>query len=162
MSATIDNPGIEASKKFLHALIECSDDVQRCVLEMIDIARSSETDEDEKCMAIETIVDALFPNPYKGKYGMDLEESKRDAAGAFPELASIVEQMNAEEETFAERLRTAMDSHGISQAELAAKIGVGQPAISNMLNRECRPQQRTVQKLAMALGVAPEDLWPSQ
>ena len=48
----------------------------------------------------------------------------------------------------------------MTQEQLAAKIGVGQPAISNMLNRQCRPQRRTVKRLATALDVSPEDLWP--
>lgn len=48
----------------------------------------------------------------------------------------------------------------MTQDQLAEKIGVGQPAISMMLKRQCRPQKRTVQRLAEALGVAAEELWP--
>jgi len=48
----------------------------------------------------------------------------------------------------------------MTQEALAAKLGVGQPAISNMLNRQCRPQRRTVLRLAQALGISPEELWP--
>jgi transcriptional regulator with XRE-family HTH domain len=47
----------------------------------------------------------------------------------------------------------------MTQEQLAAAIGVGQPAISMMLNRNCRPQARTVKKLADALGVEIEELW---
>jgi transcriptional regulator with XRE-family HTH domain len=53
-----------------------------------------------------------------------------------------------------------MDKAGLTQEQLAEKIGVGQPAISMMLKRQCRPQKRTVQRLAEALGVAAEELWP--
>ena len=59
-----------------------------------------------------------------------------------------------------ERLRTAMHQRGVTQEQLADKIGIGQPAVSMMLQRHCRPQQRTVRRLAEALGVAPEELWP--
>ncbi len=48
----------------------------------------------------------------------------------------------------------------MSQVELAAAIGVGQPAISMMLSRNCRPQRRTVECIARALEVTPNDLWP--
>jgi transcriptional regulator with XRE-family HTH domain len=49
----------------------------------------------------------------------------------------------------------------MTQAQLADKLGLGQPAISMMLQRNCRPQKRTVVRLADALGVAPEELWPT-
>ena len=35
-----------------------------------------------------------------------------------------------------------------------------QPAVSMMVNRTCYPQKRTVEKIASALSVEPEDLWP--
>ena len=65
-----------------------------------------------------------------------------------------------EKSEFANSLDGHMKAKGISQVELAAAIGVGQPAISMMLSRDCRPQRRTVEKLARALGVPPNDLWP--
>ena len=42
----------------------------------------------------------------------------------------------------------------------AAAIGVGQPAISMVLTRNCRPQRRTVEKIAKALDVSAEEVWP--
>ena len=53
-----------------------------------------------------------------------------------------------------------MEVSEMTQAQLAGVVGIGQPAISMMLKRQCRPQQRTVQRLAEALGVAAEKLWP--
>ncbi len=47
-----------------------------------------------------------------------------------------------------------------TQNELAAKVGIGQPAVSMMLNRACRPQRKTVIRFAEVLEVAPQDLWP--
>ncbi len=35
-----------------------------------------------------------------------------------------------------------------------------QPAISQMLNRNCRPQKKTILRLAQALDVLPQELWP--
>ena len=69
--------------------------------------------------------------------------------------------MDHEEATFAERLREVMKKKAVTQEQLADRIGVGQPAISLMLQRACRPQKRTVFRLAEALGVSPDELWPN-
>jgi len=53
-----------------------------------------------------------------------------------------------------------MDAKRLSQRELADRVGCSQPAISQMLTRECRPQKKTILKLAEALNVQPRDLWP--
>ncbi len=45
--------------------------------------------------------------------------------------------------------------------KLAEMIGLRQSAIANLLARDCRPQRRTVKKLAEALDVPPSALWPS-
>jgi transcriptional regulator with XRE-family HTH domain len=68
--------------------------------------------------------------------------------------------MNEEEADFAKRLRGLMEVKGLTQAQLATVVGIGQPAVSMMLNRACRPQKKTVLRFAEALGVAPEELWP--
>jgi transcriptional regulator with XRE-family HTH domain len=69
--------------------------------------------------------------------------------------------MRRDEVQFAERLRQIMNQKGVTQEGLAEKIGVGQSAISMMLQRQCRPQKRTIQRLAEALDVHPEELWPT-
>ena len=69
--------------------------------------------------------------------------------------------MNREEDAFAQRLRKLMDEKGMTQTTLAEQLGIGQSAISNMLHRQCRPQRRTVIRLAEALGVSSDDLWPN-
>jgi lambda repressor-like predicted transcriptional regulator len=48
---------------------------------------------------------------------------------------------------------------GRARKHRAALVGVGQSALSMMLKRQCRPQERTVQRLAEGLGVAAEELW---
>lgn len=111
-------------------------------------------------MAMHTIAAALFPIPHQGPLGIDLEESEQESAHEYSEMLEIVQEMNREEDAFASRLRDAMDLRGVTQAELASRIGVGQPAISNMLNRQCRPQRRTILKISEALDMPPGDLWP--
>jgi DNA-binding XRE family transcriptional regulator len=146
--------------KFLRAYLECSDEIQAGIREMLDILNDPETDEDDRDMTLITLADALFPNLHEGKLGMDLEESEKLGAGYSEEMRSVVEELDQEEATFATRLRDAMAKCEMTQEDLAQKIDVGQPAISNMLKRQCRPQRRTVRRIAEALGVTPEDLWP--
>ena len=145
---------------FLRAYLECSDEVQQAVREMLQVLDEPSTSEEQWQMAISTIADALFRNPHQGEYGMDLAASKGEAAAVEPRLQAIVKQMDQEEIGFAQRLRKLMDERRITQEELAQRIGVGQPAISNMLNRDCRPQKKTIMKLATALNVSPTALWP--
>jgi len=143
------------------ALAECSDELQEVVLRMVRIAENPQATPFERQRARMTIADALFLNPYNdGEYGLDLIASESDATSRFPQLAREVQKMDTQEATFARRLRELMEFKCVTQDELASRIGCSQPAISQMLNRNCRPQQKTILKLAEALGVQPRELWP--
>jgi lambda repressor-like predicted transcriptional regulator len=146
--------------QFLRAYLECSDNIQAEIRAMLDILADPETDEDDREMTLMTLADALFPNPHDGKLGMDLQESERLGAAYSDEMRRVVDEMDKEESTFAQRLRAIMERTGVTQQTLAEKLGIRQSAISNMLNRQCRPQRRTVLRLAEALTVPPADLWP--
>jgi DNA-binding XRE family transcriptional regulator len=69
-------------------------------------------------------------------------------------------QIDQAELAFAGTLARLMAQRQLTQAQLAERIGVGQSAISMLLKRRCRPQRRTLGKLAEALGVTVEELWP--
>jgi plasmid maintenance system antidote protein VapI len=146
--------------KFLRAYLECSDEVQTGIRELLNVLNDPETDDDDRESTLMTLADALFPNPHEGKLGMDLEQSERLGAAHSDEMREALEELDREEQTFADRLRSLMDARDLNQQALAKMLGVGQPAISNMLNRQCRPQRRTVVHIAEALGVTPEKLWP--
>lgn len=160
LTPEIEKLALLQATKFLRAYVECSDEIQAGIRKMLEILNDPSTDEDDRDMTLMTLADALFPNLQNGKFGMDLEESEGFCPENSEESRIAVDEMDREEETFAARLRIAMENKGITQEELAEKIGIGQPAISNMLNRQCRPQRRTVVRLADALGVTPGDLWP--
>ncbi len=145
---------------FLRAYLECSDEIQAGIRQMMEILNDPSTEEDDRDMTLLTLADALFPNPRDGKLGMDLEESERLGAEYFEEMRTALEEMNKEEEAFAARLRNVMETQGITQQQLAERLQIGQPAVSNILNRQCRPQQKTVLRIANALGVEPDSLWP--
>jgi transcriptional regulator with XRE-family HTH domain len=149
-------------KRFLGALIECSDDVQRVIVTLLAVVKDPCTTPAERKRALITIADALFLNPDEedGQYGQDLAASEPYAAARSGPLAREVGKMNSQEETFAQRLRELMDARQISQQELADRVGCSQPAISQMLSRMCRPQKRTILRLAEALNVHPRELWP--
>jgi transcriptional regulator with XRE-family HTH domain len=72
----------------------------------------------------------------------------------------VQERIEREVQRFADTLAQMLAEKKMTQAELAQRIGVGQSAISMMLSRKCRPQPRTLGKLAEALGVSVETLWP--
>ncbi len=149
-------------KRFLGAMIECGDDVQEVVVSLLRVVKDSRTTAAERARALMTIADALFLNPDEadGEYGQDLALSEAYAAARSAPLAREVGRMDAQEETFARRLRDVMTAKQISQRELADRVGCSQPAVSQMLNRMCRPQKKTILRLAEALAVHPRDLWP--
>jgi lambda repressor-like predicted transcriptional regulator len=79
-----------------------------------------------------------------------------------PEAKQAKEELDAEEARFAATLRRLMEERQMTQEKLAKITGVSQPAISNMLNRKCRPQRRTISRFAAALDVDPSELWPDE
>jgi lambda repressor-like predicted transcriptional regulator len=143
---------------YLGTFRECSDEIQAMIVEMASIANDPEATPEEREAAVATIAEALFPDGDDGTLGIDLEASESlDSEG--PEK-SVLDALNAEEATFGERLAALLRDKQVTQVQLAELIGVGQPAISMMLAPRCRPQRRTVEKIAEALGVDPEELWP--
>lgn len=146
--------------KCFRAYLECSGQVQGVIREMAEIVSSPESDEQEREMALGTLAEALFPEYDSGRLGIDIEEANRACVENSPDGTEAQAELDRQEQAFADRLKEVMQQKGMTQAQLAERAGVQQPAISMMLNRNCRPQQRTVRKLAEALGVGPQELWP--
>jgi lambda repressor-like predicted transcriptional regulator len=139
----------------LHAYQECSSEIQAIVDDMVNIIVSPESTPDERDHATDAVIEALFPSLV-----VDVL-SHFDNVRVRPEFTEAGKELDEQERHFAETVKRLMDERGITQQKLADETGVTQPAISNMLNRQCRPQQRTVAKFAEALGVEVEELWPS-
>ncbi len=140
------------------SFMECSDEVQAAVRERVRIVNAPDATEEEREGALETIAEALFPAEHERVMGVDFDGEY--AAGAPPEIQRILQQMDEEQRSFGERVQAILEAQGQTQADLASAIGVGQPAVSMIISRDCRPQKRTVEKIAAALRVSPEDLWP--
>jgi DNA-binding XRE family transcriptional regulator len=158
--AALKTAAMQAASPIVLALQECDEELRAEAITLFKQLQSGQLDPDEVQATTALLAEILFPNTdHEGLPGLDLEESGEIAKPSSSEAKDVLERMDQEEATFATRLRTLMDNAGITQEQLAEKIGVGQPAISMMLKRQCRPQKRTVQRLAEALGVAVEELW---
>lgn len=129
---------IATRKQTWDALAECSDSVQQVVVNLLGTIKDPHTTPIERQRALTTIAGALFGNADENDAG----------------------KLKTNQAKFAQRLREVMESRRISQQELAARIGCSQPAISQMLNRNSRPQKKTILKLAEALNVQADNLWP--
>ena len=140
--------------RILRAFVECSGPIQNIVLEMAEVISDSESDEDDREVAFDAMMEALFP-------GMttDVLERYHERLRS-PEAAEAAKQLRGEEEGFADRVRKLMKERGVTQDDLGEAAGIGQSAVSNILTRRCRPQRRTVLKFASSLGVTPAELWP--
>jgi lambda repressor-like predicted transcriptional regulator len=155
---------IMVSRQFAELLCayrECSTEVQKIIESMAEIVNDSDATEDERDAAVATIAEALFPCRANGAPGVDLEEESKRILSQGGAAKQVLQEMDEEENAFAERVTSLMKGKGWTQADLAAAIEVGQPAISMLLTRNSRPQRRTVERIARALGVAPEEIWPT-
>jgi lambda repressor-like predicted transcriptional regulator len=132
-----------------------SAEIKEIIRSMVGVIKNPATSEEERRAATDTLVEVLFPQPEL--LGVDLENI---AEIGLADAAETEAAMIAEEAAFAKTLRGLMRKHGVTQKKLAETIGVGQPAISMLLSRKCRPQRTTVKKIADALGVEPKVLWP--
>jgi lambda repressor-like predicted transcriptional regulator len=154
-AASLLATNVEVFLEIKSAYDECDAEIREVIDDMCAIYASKDADEDQKRRAMHTILEALFPS-----LAVDVMEGLGKMR-SLPESQAYEREMDSEEETFSERLKAAMQAKGWSQEKLAERTGVGQPAISNMLNRQSRPQTRTVLKIAEALDVPPGELWPN-
>ena len=143
--------------EIFHLYLECSDGIQSVIRDMVQIVNDPSATRDEIDAALDTIAECLFPSHMNGMPGADLEECETFAP---PAIKALLAEMDRQEATFSERVNALLKAKEMTQLDLARAIGVGQPAVSMMLSRDCRPQFRTVVKVAEVLGVAPEEIWP--
>jgi lambda repressor-like predicted transcriptional regulator len=144
------------------ALLECSDALRAEAVTLMKQLCDPDLDEHERYSTAMLISEILFPDtdPH-GWPGLDLEEAEVYAKEQSTEAVAVLGRMDSSEVHFADRLRKVLQIKGMTQDSLAQHIGVGQSAISMMLNRTCRPQNRTVLRIAKALGVDADELWPT-
>ena len=159
------DPELMTSRMFaqvLQAYMECTDEIQEVVRDMAAIVNDPEATENERSVACSTIAEALFPAHQAGYLGIDLEEAEVVEARDSKEFKEACDSMNEEQSCFADRVLAILKMRGMSQAALAEACQIGQSAVSNLLSRRSRPQRRTVDKIAKALGVSPAEIWPTE
>ncbi len=78
----------------------------------------------------------------------------------FPDLSSEAADLERKKKLFAANLRRHLAEAGLSQLDLAEKLGISDSAISQYLSGKHKPQSRTLHKLAGVLGCETGDLWP--
>lgn len=160
------DPEVMTSRMFaqvFQAYMECSEEIQGIVRDMIGIVNDPSASEDEKVMACSTIGEALFPSHnsgHLGVLGVDLEEAEHVDLQRSKDFKEVHTTMDREETHFVDRVQALMQERGMTQSDLAEACETGQPAISNLLSRRSRPQRRTVEKIAKALGVSSDEIWP--
>ena len=66
-----------ASRAFadaFQAYLECGDEIQAAIREMVKIVHSADATTEEREAALATVAEALFPSKYNGTLGIALEE----------------------------------------------------------------------------------------
>lgn len=160
-ASSLEIAAFQAASPIVLAFAECDAELRAEALELFKALESNELDQEQRIATTALLAEILFPNAdADGLPGLDLAEVEQMAPQVNREAKGLLEQMDREEADFAHRLRQLMEAKNMTQAQLAEAVGIGQPAVSMMLNRGCRPQKRTVIRFAQALGAKPEELWP--
>jgi transcriptional regulator with XRE-family HTH domain len=134
--------------------------LRQTVLRMLTVIENPDSTAQERQRACSTIRDAFESHEDPNGYGVNLAECEVSAAARYASIDRAAVELDSQEAAFAEKLRELMKARAVTQSELASRIGCTQPAISQMLKRECRPQRKTILGLANALNVDPRELWP--
>jgi len=151
---TLTNTAVLQFAAMKSAYDGCSAEVQLIITEMIKIVSDPDVSSSDKIHATEVIVEAMLPS-----LTTDVRELEQ-CHQMSEEGKKLEESLILEEVKFVERVQSLMDQKGLSQVELANRMGVTQPAVSNLLKRHGRPQRRTIARIAEALNVHPKELWP--
>lgn len=150
----------ESRRDLLYALANCTEQLRQALIDLVAVADDPDSSDEDRASARATIYETLRVHAHRAPYGESLSSVEAAAVGRSPDADRIARQMDSQEEQFARKLRELMKAKGLTQTELAKRSDCTQPAISQMLSRSCRPQKRTILKLADALGVTPSELWP--
>lgn len=118
------------------------------------------TDPEVRQEVLVSIYELLAPPGYAdttSSSGLDewIESSDESVRRATARLAQQKVQ-------FAATAKRLLAERGLTQEQLAQQLGVTQPTVSDLLAGKHKPQPKTLGRLADALGVAVDDLWPTR
>src|SRR5208337_4261341 len=123
------DPELMTSRMFaqvFQAYVECTEEIQSLIRDMVEIVNDSSATEDEKLMACSTIAESLFPSRHGGQLGVDLEQFERLDAERSREIKDVHASMDRQEEHFADRVLALMPERDMTQAQLANACKIGQ------------------------------------
>ncbi len=165
MSDSVPNPEVrdehlQACQGFAATLpryLGCSVPIQAVVRDLVRLVNNPAIEAEERQRILRALAATLY------QYNHDRPPKREEPSPAGPtaqEKEASRKRLEREEEIFVARLERLMTERQLTQADLAQRAGLSQPAISMMLARKYRPQKRTVRLLAQALGVPESELWP--
>jgi DNA-binding XRE family transcriptional regulator len=138
----------------LQAFFDLRGEEQKSIKDSARIATDPASSEEARRQA-EAVIESLLVKA-RAKNGRFVSEDELFS----PELKALRAHMIEKEKCFATKVNQMMAARQWTQADLAAQVGVSQPAISMILSSRCRPHPRTIGKIASALGVPVHELWP--
>lgn len=132
--------------------------VRQTTLEMLRIIEDRDSSPEDRDRACRTIRESLSQAESSEIAGTSLT---RPAQASLREtLPGLESKLDSQESSFWRKVLETLKAKSITQLQLADRLGITQPAVSQMLHRRCRPQRKTIMSLADALGVEPRELWP--
>jgi transcriptional regulator with XRE-family HTH domain len=147
-------------RQLLVAITESSAQVQGKLLAQIEVLENPRADDSEKQRAYGTIRNALGLQACQDLLELDIDQCELRSVVKESGAAYMASGSKSQQSVFYEKLEILLNSKRLTQSELAARLGMSQPAISQMLTRKCRPQRATILRIAAALEVDPQELWP--
>lgn len=151
----------EARLQIMIAMTSFSESVDEQLRGLTQILDDPNAAVEDKASAAETIRETFLVHCGSEEWGATLSEIGSRTVGRNPEADHIEDHLDSQEDYFCKKIRELMKEKGLTQVDLANRLGKQQAAISQLLSRGCRPQKRTILKFAEVLDVAPTELWPN-
>lgn len=141
---------------YLRAYLACSSVMKQAVESMIAVIDSPESDEQDKMLAYHTIDGILKMEEHAARDTFLLTDD--DPGFGDRETGSQEESAAPTATTFGDCIRKLMEEKGITQAQLADRMGISQPAVNKLITKTVNPKGETLLRVAQAFGVKVEDL----
>ena len=144
-----------AVRTFVSSFAFLSPEDGRALAELVG-AYAACRDEQEREEIVVSMTELVAPPEYfaaSESIGLD------EWAGSDSKTESAIRRLAKQKNAFAQKLKRLMAERGLTQQQLARKLGVSQPTVSAILKGEHKPQPKTLKRLATAMDCSIEDLW---
>ena len=141
---------------YLRAYLACNFVMKQAVESMIAVIDSPESDEQDKMLAYHTIDGILKMEEHAARDTFLLTDD--DPGFGDRETDSQEESAAPTATTFGDRIRKLMEEKGITQAQLAERMGVSQPAVNKLITKTMKPKEETAKRMLDAMKITPEEV----